>query len=50
MYNYEAVLMGGLPEEGLGRAGVKIQSKVLLSAVAADTFLLKVKRFNTIYL
>nr|AKK31327.1 vitellogenin B [Larimichthys crocea] len=43
VYNYEAVLMGGLPEEGLGRAGVKIQSKVLLSAVAADTFLLKLE-------
>ncbi|KAG8003720.1 Vitellogenin-2, partial [Nibea albiflora] len=41
VYNYEAVLLGGLPEEGLGRAGVKIRSKVLLSAVAADTFLLK---------
>ncbi|XP_041647048.1 vitellogenin-2-like isoform X8 [Cheilinus undulatus] len=41
VYKYEAVLMGGLPEEGLARAGVKIQSKVLISVEAADTFILK---------
>ncbi|XP_039985633.1 vitellogenin-2-like [Xiphias gladius] len=41
IYKYEAFLMGGLPEEGLARAGVKVQSKVLISAVAADTFMLK---------
>ncbi|KAG7217480.1 hypothetical protein INR49_021405 [Caranx melampygus] len=33
--------MGGLPEEGLARAGVKIHSKVLIHAAAADTFILK---------
>lgn len=43
MYKYEALLMGGLPEEGLARAGVKIQSKVLVSAAAAGTFVAKVK-------
>ncbi|XP_018528704.1 vitellogenin-2 [Lates calcarifer] len=41
VYRYEAFLMGGLPEEGLARAGVKIRSKVMISAVAADTFMLK---------
>ncbi|KAJ3599338.1 hypothetical protein NHX12_033301 [Muraenolepis orangiensis] len=41
MYNYEAVLMGGLPEAGLARAGVKLSSKILISAEAPNTFLLK---------
>uniref|UniRef100_A0A3B4XY36 Vitellogenin-2-like n=1 Tax=Seriola lalandi dorsalis TaxID=1841481 RepID=A0A3B4XY36_SERLL len=41
VYKYEAFLMGGLPEEGLARAGVKIRSKVLIHAAAADTFMLK---------
>ncbi|XP_054645281.1 vitellogenin-2-like [Dunckerocampus dactyliophorus] len=40
-YKYEAILMGGLPEEGLARAGLKIRSKVLISALAADTLMLK---------
>ncbi|XP_068176457.1 vitellogenin-2-like [Antennarius striatus] len=41
VYKYEAYLSGGLPEEGLARAGVKIQSKVFMSAVAVDTLMLK---------
>ncbi|XP_061883865.1 vitellogenin-2-like isoform X2 [Entelurus aequoreus] len=40
-YKYEAFLVGGLPEEGLARAGLKIRSKVLISALAADTLMLK---------
>ena len=46
VYKYEALLLGGLPEEGLARAGVKIRSKVLLSAPSAGTFMLKVKTFK----
>ncbi|XP_034035813.1 vitellogenin-2-like [Thalassophryne amazonica] len=41
LYKYEALLLGGLPEEGLARAGVKIQSKLFISAVSTDTFMLK---------
>ncbi|XP_014024135.1 vitellogenin [Salmo salar] len=41
VYKYEALVLGGLPEEGLARAGVKIISKVLISAVAENTYLLK---------
>ncbi|XP_041790599.1 vitellogenin-2-like [Chelmon rostratus] len=41
VYKYEALLMGGLPEEGLARAGVKVRSKVLISATAAGTFMLR---------
>ncbi|XP_059196629.1 vitellogenin-2-like [Centropristis striata] len=41
VYKYEALVMGGLPEEGLARAGVKVRSKVMISAAASDTFLLK---------
>lgn len=46
MYKYEAFLMGGLPEEGLARAGVKVRSKVMISAADANTFMLKVKTFK----
>ncbi|XP_051550339.1 vitellogenin-like [Myxocyprinus asiaticus] len=41
VYKYEALLLGGLPHEGLARAGVKVSSKVLLSAVTENTFLMK---------
>ncbi|KAF7665916.1 hypothetical protein LDENG_00127020 [Lucifuga dentata] len=41
VYKYEALLMGGLPEEGLARAGLKIKSKVSISALSGDTFMLK---------
>lgn len=43
VYKYEALLMGGLPEEGLARAGVKVRSKVLIGPAAADVFILKVE-------
>ncbi len=42
MYKYEALLLGGLPQEGLARAGIKVNSKVHLSAVTENTFLMKV--------
>ncbi|KAJ8376406.1 hypothetical protein SKAU_G00069860 [Synaphobranchus kaupii] len=41
VYKYEAVVLGGLPEAGLARAGVKVSSKILISAVAQNTYLLK---------
>ncbi|XP_053539110.1 vitellogenin [Ictalurus punctatus] len=41
VYKYEGLLLGGLPQEGLAKAGVKVSSKVLVSAVAQNTFLLK---------
>ncbi|XP_061152871.1 vitellogenin 2 [Syngnathus typhle] len=40
-YNYEAILLGGLPEEGLARAGSKIRTKVLISPLSANNFILK---------
>lgn len=43
MYKYEALLLGGLPEEGLARAGLKVSSKVLISAAAQNIYMLKVK-------
>lgn len=42
-YKYEGYLLGGLPEEGLARAGVKIQSKILIGASDSDSYILKVK-------
>uniref|UniRef100_A0A3Q3GPF5 Vitellogenin-like n=1 Tax=Labrus bergylta TaxID=56723 RepID=A0A3Q3GPF5_9LABR len=42
-YKYEALLLGGLPEEGLARAGVKILSKVLISADSGDILVLKLE-------
>ncbi|XP_067252448.1 vitellogenin-like [Chanodichthys erythropterus] len=41
VYKYEALLLGGLPQEGLARAGIKISSKVHLTAVTENTFLMK---------
>ncbi|XP_043078191.1 vitellogenin-like [Puntigrus tetrazona] len=41
VYKYEALLLGGLPQEGLARAGIKVSSKVHLSAVSENTFLMK---------
>lgn len=45
-YKYEAHLLGGLPEEGLARAGVKIESRVWISPIAPDTFIMKVRSFS----
>ncbi|KAM9385805.1 vitellogenin-2-like [Pholidichthys leucotaenia] len=42
VYKYEAFLMSGLPEEGLAKAGVKIQSKILISATTeANVYIMK---------
>uniref|UniRef100_A0AAR2K4L6 Vitellogenin domain-containing protein n=1 Tax=Pygocentrus nattereri TaxID=42514 RepID=A0AAR2K4L6_PYGNA len=41
VYKYEGQLLGGLPQEGLGKAGIKVSSKVLLRAEAQNTFVLK---------
>ena len=43
VYKYEAFLLGGLPEEGMARAGLNIVTKVLISAMAPNVYLLKVK-------
>lgn len=43
IYEYEAKLLGGLPEPGLARAGLKIHSKVLIIRKANDSIVLKVK-------
>ncbi|XP_041646657.1 vitellogenin-1-like [Cheilinus undulatus] len=41
VYKYEALLLSGLPEEGLAKAGLKVSSKVLLSAEADNIYMLK---------
>lgn len=41
VYSYVAKIMGGLPEEGLARAGLKIRSKVFIRK-EKDVFLMKV--------
>ncbi|XP_060933408.1 vitellogenin-1-like [Limanda limanda] len=41
VYKYEALLLSGLPEEGLARAGLKVSSKVLISAVEQNMHMLK---------
>ncbi|XP_058616428.1 vitellogenin-like [Onychostoma macrolepis] len=43
VYKYEALLLGGLPQEGLARAGIKVNSKVHLTAMTENTFLMKLK-------
>lgn len=47
VYSYEARLLGGLPEEGLARAGLQIRSKVLIRKVN-DDFILKVNELKTV--
>uniref|UniRef100_A0A3P9LGA1 Uncharacterized protein n=1 Tax=Oryzias latipes TaxID=8090 RepID=A0A3P9LGA1_ORYLA len=42
VYKYEVSLMTGLPEEGLGKAGVYGNCKFLISAIDQNTFMLKV--------
>lgn len=46
VYSYEARVLGGLPEEGLARAGLKIRSKVFIRK-AKDAFILKVNELKT---
>uniref|UniRef100_UPI0037E8BB2B vitellogenin-1-like n=1 Tax=Semicossyphus pulcher TaxID=241346 RepID=UPI0037E8BB2B len=41
VYKYEALLLSGLPEEGLAKAGLKVSSKVLISAEAENIYMLK---------
>uniref|UniRef100_A0A673XS34 Vitellogenin domain-containing protein n=1 Tax=Salmo trutta TaxID=8032 RepID=A0A673XS34_SALTR len=41
VYKYEALLLGGLPDEGLSRAGIKVISKVLIGAIAPTIYMLK---------
>ncbi|KAL7866734.1 hypothetical protein AOLI_G00145480 [Acnodon oligacanthus] len=43
VYKYEGQLLGGVPQEGLGKAGVKVSSKVLLRAQSQNTFVLKLE-------
>lgn len=43
VYKYETLLLGGLPEEGLAKAGLKISSKVHISAIADNMCILKVR-------
>nr|APB93354.1 vitellogenin 3 [Ctenopharyngodon idella] len=44
VYKYEALLFSGLYQEGLARAGIKINSKVLISAAAENAFFLKLSK------
>ncbi|MGH0139051.1 UNVERIFIED_CONTAM: hypothetical protein FKN15_070978 [Acipenser sinensis] len=41
-YKYEGVILTGLPEKGLARAGLKVHCKVEISEVAQKTYLLKI--------
>ncbi|XP_053712740.1 vitellogenin-2-like [Synchiropus splendidus] len=42
IYQYEAFLLGGLPEEGLARAGVQIKSKVFILAETPEIYILRI--------
>ena len=49
VYKYETLLLGGLPEEGLAKAGLKVSSKVLISAAAENIYMMKVKIKKTTF-
>nr|ABN13867.1 vitellogenin [Tanichthys albonubes] len=41
VYKYEALHLGGLPQEGLARVGAKVNGKVYIRAETESTFLMK---------
>lgn len=43
VYMYETQLFSGLPENGLARAGLKLRSKVYISAITGSNYMAKVK-------
>ncbi|KAL6468673.1 hypothetical protein MHYP_G00221970 [Metynnis hypsauchen] len=43
VYKYEGQILGGLPQEGLGKAGIKVSCKALIRAEARNTYLLKLE-------
>lgn len=43
VYMYETQVFSGLPENGLARAGLKLSSKVYISAINGSTYMVKVK-------
>lgn len=43
VYMYETQLFSGLPENGLARAGLRLRSKVYISAMAGSNYTAKVK-------
>ncbi|OXB55466.1 hypothetical protein ASZ78_012898 [Callipepla squamata] len=43
LYNYEGFMLNGLQERGLGKAGVRLSSKLEISGLSENAFLLKVR-------
>ncbi|KFV46604.1 Vitellogenin-1 [Tyto alba] len=41
-FNYESVLLSGLPEKGLARAGIRIKSKVEISGIGPNLCLIRI--------
>ncbi|KAF1604184.1 Vitellogenin-1, partial [Eudyptes chrysolophus] len=42
MFNYESMLLSGLPEKGLARAGIRIKSKVEISGIGPKLCLIRI--------
>ncbi|NXP07345.1 VIT1 protein, partial [Thinocorus orbignyianus] len=42
IFNYESVLLNGLPEKGLARAGIRIKSKVEISGIGPKLCLIRI--------
>ncbi|NXJ06859.1 VIT2 protein, partial [Odontophorus gujanensis] len=43
MYKYEGLMLNGLQERGLGKAGVRLSSKLEISGLSENAYLLKVR-------
>lgn len=43
-YNHESILLSGLPEKGLARAGIRIKSKVEISGIGPKLCLIRVRK------
>lgn len=44
-YNYESILLSGIPEKGLARAGIRIRSEVEISGIGPKLCLIRVRKF-----
>ncbi|KAA0712317.1 Vitellogenin [Triplophysa tibetana] len=49
VYKYETLLLTGLHQEGLAKAGIKINTKVFISAVSENTYLYKFFEYSGIW-
>lgn len=43
-YDHESILLSGIPEKGLARAGIRIRSKVEISGIGPKLCIIRVRK------